>query len=46
MDVFECAAVATAIQVAIWLVLVAIKTLDRVRRIVQGKKKAGPTLNK
>ena len=27
MDVFECAAYATVIQVAIWLLLVVIKTL-------------------
>ncbi len=43
MDVFECAAYATVIQVAIWLLLVVIKTLNRIRRMVlEGKKKPGP----
>lgn len=42
MDVFECAALATIIQVATWLLLVAIKTLDRMRRMVrEGKERPG-----
>ena len=38
MDVFELAACATIVQVAIWLLLVAIKTLIQVRRMVKGEK--------
>lgn len=42
MDVVECAAVATIIQVAIWLLLVVIKTLYRIRQVViEGKEKPG-----
>lgn len=42
MDVFECAAYATVIQVAIWLLLVVIKTLNRIGRMVlKGKEKPG-----
>ena len=46
MDVFGCAALATIIQVAIWLLLVVIKTINRVRQIVLGKEKSRETLNK
>ena len=42
MDGFECAAYATVIQVAIWLLLVVIKTLNRIGRMVlKGKEKPG-----
>lgn len=42
MDVFECAAYATIVEVAIWLLLVVIKALDRIRRMVwKGKEKPG-----
>lgn len=46
MDVFECAAVATIVQVAIWLLLVVIKTLDRVRQVVSDKRKSRDALDK
>ena len=42
MSVFELAAFATIVQVAIWLLLVVIKTLIKVRRMVkEGKEKPG-----
>lgn len=41
MDVFELAAYATIVQVAIWLLLVVIKTLIRLWRMVRGKEKPG-----
>lgn len=42
MDVFECAALATIVQVAIWLMPIAIKTLDRIRQMVmKGREKPG-----
>ncbi len=47
MDVFEYAAYATIIQVAIWVVLVVIKTLNRIRqRVLAGKKKPGEAFDK
>ncbi len=46
MDVFELAAVSTIVQVAIWLALVAIKTLNRIRQKVTEKRKSRGTLKK
>ena len=46
MDVFELAALATIVQVATWLLLVAIKTLDRIRQMVLEKRKSRETLEK
>ena len=46
MDVFELAALATIVQVAIWLMLVVIKTLNRIRQMVLEKRKSRETLEK
>lgn len=46
MDVIECAAFATIIQVAIWLMLVVIKTLNRIRQMVLEKRESRDALDK
>lgn len=38
MNVFELAAYATIVQVAVWLFLVVIKALIELRRMVKGSK--------